>query len=179
MQFLNFTYVLMDFLDAFKCFQKSIYEFLITFSYKDNIVPDSNVLVSYIGFNFIISQTQMETTLINNYVTSGNVEDIEHIDIETMEETERKEKFSNISTNKEIHTIKGINNQNVIILRGNYDDNHVSFSGFTWRILQIDENGNLRIVLDGIINGTTSKYRDTASADTVDLAKEILSLVSK
>ena len=93
MQFLNFTYVLMDFLDAFKCFQKSIYEFLITFSYKDNIVPDSNVLVSYIGFNFIISQTQMETTLINNYVPSGNVEDIEHIDIETMEETERKEKF--------------------------------------------------------------------------------------
>lgn len=175
MQFLNFTYVLMDFLDAFKCFQKSIYQFLITFSYKDNIVPDSNVLVSYIGFNFIISQTQMETTLINNYVPSGNVEDIEHIDIETMEETERKEKFSNISTNKEIHTIKGINNQNVIILRGNYDDNHVSFSGFTWRILQIDENGNLRIVLDGIINGTTSKYRDTASADTVDLAKEILS----
>ena len=54
----------------------------ITFSYKDNIVPDSNVLVSYIGFNFIISQTQMETTLINNYVPSGNVEDIEHIDIE-------------------------------------------------------------------------------------------------
>ena len=84
MQFLNFTYVLMDFLDAFKCFQKSIYEFLITFSYKDNIVPDSNVLVSYIGFNFIISQTQMKTTLINNYVPSGNVEDIEHIDIAEM-----------------------------------------------------------------------------------------------
>lgn len=47
----------------------------------------------------------------------------------------------------------------LILLRGNYDDNYVSFGGFTWRILQIDENGNLRIVLDGVISGTTSKYR--------------------
>lgn len=149
-------------------------EFSITFSYKDNIVPDSNTLVSYIGFNFKINQTQMETTLVNNYVPSGNVEDIEHIDIESMEETERKQKFSNIATGKEIHTIKGINNENVILLRGNYDDNYVSFGGFTWRILQIDENGNLRIVLDGVISGTTSKYRNSASADTLDLAKEML-----
>ena len=115
-------------------------EFSITFSYKDNIVPDSNTLVSYIGFNFKLNQTQMETTLINNYVPSGNIEDIEH----------------------------------VILLRGNYDDNYVSFGRFTWRILQIDENGNLRIVLDGVISGTTSKYRDSASADTIDLAKEML-----
>ena len=62
----------------------------------------------------------------------------------------------------------------LILLRGNYDDNYVSFGGFTWRILQIDENGNLRIVLDGVISGTTSKYRDSASADTIDLAKEML-----
>ena len=56
----------------------------------------------------------------------------------------------------------------------NYDDNYVSFGGFTWRMLQIDENGNLRIVLDGVISGTTSKYRNSASADTLDLAKEML-----
>ena len=45
-------------------------------------------------------QTQTETTLVNNYVPSSNVEDIEHIDIESMEETEKKQKFSNIATGK-------------------------------------------------------------------------------
>ena len=149
-------------------------EFSITFSYKDNIIPDSNTLISHIGFNFKINQPQIKTTLINNYVPSGNIEDIQHLDIESMEETERKQKFSNIATGKEIHTIKGINNKNVILLRGNYDDNYVSFAGFTWRILQIDENDNLRIILDNVISATTSKYRDSASADTIDLAKEML-----
>ena len=70
-------------------------EFSITFSYKDNIVPDSNTLVSYIGFNFKLNQTQMETILVNNYVPSGNAQDIEHMDIESMEEIEKELNIEN------------------------------------------------------------------------------------
>lgn len=150
-------------------------DFLITFSYKDGVATATgNQLNSHIGFNFKVSQTQMETTLINNYVPTGNVEDIENIDLDTMTETERKEMFSSAATGKEIHTIKGINGDNVIILRGNYSDNYVSFGGYTWRILQIDDSGNLRIVLDGVISGTTVKYKDSATADTIDASKTML-----
>lgn len=169
----NIVFGLTNLDESTKIDPNSFIDFFITFSYKDTY--ESNILNAFIGFNFKMDKTYMENTLINNYVPSGNVDDINYLDIESMSNEQRKEKFGNISTEKEIYTIKGINNKTVIILRGNYNDNYVLFGGFRWRILQIDENGNLRLILDDVINNLTSKFNDSSSSDTVELSKDILS----
>lgn len=153
---------------------KSTKTFNISFHYKDNTVSTNNILNSVVSFKYRINETAMEEVLVDNFVPSGNIEDVEEINIDEMTTEERKNKFSNIASGKEIHTIDGLTGETVIILRGNYDNNYVSFAGFTWRILQIDANGNLKIILDGVLDNTTSKYRDSASATSLDSAMELL-----
>lgn len=47
--------------------------------------------------------------------------------------------------------------------RGNIENNYVSFAGFTWRIIRINGDGTIRMILDGLIvgdygNAVTSAY---------------------
>ena len=46
--------------------------------------------------------------------------------------------------------------------RGDVTNNYVSFAGFTWRIIRINENGSIRLLLnDGINNNTKYKFNPT------------------
>ncbi len=43
--------------------------------------------------------------------------------------------------------------------RGNVENNYVSFAGFTWRIVRVNEDGTIRIVMqDGINNNATYQF---------------------
>ena len=43
--------------------------------------------------------------------------------------------------------------------RGNVENNYVSFAGFTWRIVRVNEDGTIRIVMqDGINSNTSYKF---------------------
>ena len=43
--------------------------------------------------------------------------------------------------------------------RGNVENNYVSFAGFTWRIVRVNEDGTIRIIMqDGINNNTNYKF---------------------
>ena len=43
--------------------------------------------------------------------------------------------------------------------RGNVENNYVSFAGFTWRIVRINEDGTIRLIMqDGINNNATYKW---------------------
>ncbi len=43
--------------------------------------------------------------------------------------------------------------------RGNVENNYVSFAGFTWRIVRVNEDGTIRIIMqDGINNNSTYQF---------------------
>lgn len=47
------------------------------------------------------------------------------------------------------------------VFRGNVVDNYVSFAGFTWRIVRINGDGSIRLVLDGTLD-SVSECNDTS-----------------
>lgn len=56
--------------------------------------------------------------------------------------------------------IDPVSKETIYFYRGNVNNNYVSFAGLTWRILRINEDGSLRIILDST-TGTNTKYKKT------------------
>ena len=55
--------------------------------------------------------------------------------------------------------IKNYDDTNVsYYFRGNVKNNYVSFAGFTWRIVRINGDGTVRLVLDGVTDSLTTYY---------------------
>jgi hypothetical protein len=55
----------------------------------------------------------------------------------------------------------------IYFFRGDVSNNYVSFAGLTWRILRINSDGSLRIILNK--NATTSKYNENYAATSGDI----------
>lgn len=150
---------------------KGYLEFDITFHYKDYNISTSNALESYINFEFGPNINTGTEDIINKYDPDGTAEDV---DLDNMTSSEKSDLFGNISSGSSVYKTKGINGDEVTILRGSHSDNYVSFGGYIWRILQIDSTGNLRLIMDNII-GTTSTYRSSSSATSESAAQQLLS----
>ena len=117
-------------------------------------------------------QTVMKKKIIANYITSGSETDIPSYDLDELTTEEKKNLFSNIATESGIYTTKGITGGDAIIFRGNITNNYVQFGGYLWRILQIDEEGNLRLILDGSIG--RAFYNSDSTINSVDEASNVL-----
>ncbi len=52
--------------------------------------------------------------------------------------------------------------------RGNVQNNYVEFAGFKWRIVKINGDNSIKLVLDDYINDTANFYQTTSSASLQD-----------
>ncbi len=117
--------------------------------------------------------TLMKKNIIEAYVDSGSESDITLYDLDTMSSDDKTSTFSNIASDSGIYRIKGITGSgNVIVYRGSITNNYVSFGGNLWRILQIDEDGNLRLILNTSIG--SSQYNTTSTISSEDEIETIL-----
>lgn len=144
------------------------------YTYQDNVfcIPNvsGNIKIS------LSESTLMKKKLINHYISSGKESDIPSYDLDSLSKEEKKNLFSNVATESGIYTTKGITGRDVIIFRGNVDQNYVQFGGYLWRILQIDEDGNLRLILDGTTG--RSHYNSDSTINSVDEASSVLGFSS-
>lgn len=124
-------------------------EINITFSYLDKENIDNGELSSYINFVFNPVASYMKNLIVSKYTSGGTSDDLTNIDLENMAVEERTEMFENVSTNENSGLFRtiGIDGKEVLAFRGNINDNYVTFGGYLWRILQIDSEGNLKLIL--------------------------------
>lgn len=85
--------------------------------------------------------------------------------------------FSGPSTSSEsglCSIVDPVSKNTIYFYRGNVINNYVSFANKTWRILRINSDGSLRLILDSI--ATTSQYQDsnTPPENTIESAIEFI-----
>lgn len=143
----------------------------VEYSYSDN-----NLVIPNVNGNIVITlqgMTEMKKNILSNFVTSGNENDVPLYDFGAMSHDERKNMFSNIETAPSIFRTNGIKGESdAIVFRGNVTNNYVRFAGYYWRILQIDEDGNIRIILNDAIDNDL-RYRDSSDITSIDDAEEL------
>ena len=92
--------------------------------------------------------------------------------------------FSTVETGTgKIYETTGQDGKYTYFYRGAFNDNYFSFGGYLWRILRIDENANIRLILEGVIedsNGrvVTQVFKTSSTATSMDAAKLLVKLIN-
>ncbi len=142
------------------------------YTYQNGILTIKNISGNV---SISLSTTSiMEDKIISNYVSSGKIDDVTSFDFDTMTQEEKTNAFSSPTYTTGIYKVKGITGKkDVIVFRGAVINNFVSLGGMLWKIVQVDENGNLRLISDEVIS--TSKYNDNIIVSDLESAKNALS----
>ena len=135
---------------------------------KDNQVISNNSEVSLVGGDNIykVTITSSDQKNIKEYKINIKVKQAEKVSIfgkqyEVIEaEPTLTASSNNTSDASGLYKSTATNTgEPTYYFRGNVENNYVSFAGFTWRIVRINEDGTIRIVMqDGINNNTTYKF---------------------
>ncbi len=135
---------------------------------KDNQVISNNSEVSLAGGNNIykVTITSTDQTVTKEYKINIKVKQVEKVSIfgkkyEVIDAEPTLTTSSNNSSDASgLYKSTATNTENpTYYFRGNVENNYVSFAGFTWRIVRINEDGTIRIIMqDGINNNTTYKF---------------------
>ena len=132
---------------------------------KDNQVISNNSEVSLVGGNNIYKVTITSTDQKNTkeYKINVKVKQIEKVSIfgKKYEVIDAEPTLTTSSNNtsdasglyKSTATNTG---EPTYYFRGNVTNNYVSFAGFTWRIVRVNEDGTIRIVMQSGINNNTN-----------------------
>lgn len=62
----------------------------------------------------------------------------------------------------------------IYFYRGAVQNNYVSFAGYTWRILRINKDGSLRLILDDIITVSPYQNNNTPTENTISSALSLI-----
>ena len=138
---------------------------------KDNQVISNNSEVSLVGGNNIykVTITSTDQTVTKEYKINIKVKQVEKVSIfgkqyEVIDAEPTLTTSSNNSSDASgLYKSTATNTGNpTYYFRGNVTNNYVSFAGQTWRIVRVNEDGTIRIVMqDGINSNATYKFNSS------------------
>jgi hypothetical protein len=141
---------------------------------------ESIIYISAQAFDYDIIKTSLIDSITLYLEDKGKYKVLDSGYTETPDSVD----YSSISTSTGgIYSTSGINGGKVFYYRGVVSNNYFSFAGLTWRILRIDENANIRLVLNSLLvddSGSviTGKFKTSNSATSLDDAIERVRLIN-
>lgn len=87
------------------------------------------------------------------------------------------------SSSSGIYATKDINDGYTYYYRGSIKNNYFSFAGYTWRILRIDSDSNIRLILNGFIvdesgNVVMKQFKSSNNTSSLSGANTLLRMVN-
>ena len=134
---------------------------------KDNQVISNNSEVSLVGGNNIykVIITSTDQTVTKEYKINIKVKQVENVSIfgkqyEVIDAEPTLTTSSNNTTDASgLYKSTATNTGNpTYYFRGNVTNNYVKFAGQTWRIVRVNEDGTIRVVMQVGINNTDYKF---------------------
>ena len=127
----------------------------------ENVVADNILIQSMDTQNFVLSVNHNTSTTFNIQV--DKIDDVEEYFYMTLlNQNEVKsatnEVGSQVSTTNEGLLEDADDDGATYYFRGAVDNNYVSFANLTWRVVRINGDGSVRLVLDGVAD-TLSNYK--------------------
>ena len=131
----NIVYSLSGLENGNKLSKNSSITFEITFSYKDNKLTDSNILLSYLNFNFNVYVPDILYEMMA-YRSSGLDAGIN---------------FNLSYTIDGIYTIESTQNDSypIYYYRGAVNDNNVLFANYCWKMVRTTDTGGVKLIYNG------------------------------
>ena len=91
---------------------------------------------------------------------------------------QENQQFGNASNDTEASLcsiIDPISGEKIYFYRGNVTNNYFSFAGKTWRILRINSDGSIRLILDNVISNSQYQTINIPTNRTIEGAIELIS----
>ncbi len=147
-----------------------------TIKIQENGLVIYEELITLDSYNELMNNITLESNITNEYIISiecQNIETTGKIHINTINETKNELANKILSNNKveqlttvvgELSTteeglIKGIDEyKETYYFRGISNNNYVSFANYNWRIVRIEGNGNVKLILDEELGDLNSFY---------------------
>lgn len=70
--------------------------------------------------------------------------------------------------------IDPVSGETIYFYRGNVTNNYFYFAGMTWRILRINSDGSLRLILDSLISNSSYANSNNPTENTIEKAIELI-----
>ena len=145
-------------------------EFIIYITEKDNTVSDKLTITT--ALNLVTNTPENTTTTVTDAITIRLPNRAKYVILDDNEIVTRDPVFSGVHTDSGLFkSEEGLEGGIIYFFRGDVSNNYVRYAGHYWRILQLDDYMNVRLILDESIG--TSGWANNDDISSFDQALQI------
>ena len=145
-------------------------EFIIYITEKDNTVSDKLTITT--ALNLVTNTPENTTTTVTDAITIRLPNRAKYVILDDNEIVTRDPVFSGVHTDSGLFkSEEGLEGGIIYFFRGDVSNNYVRYAGHYWRILQLDDYMNVRLILDESIG--TSGWTNNDDISSFDQALQI------
>lgn len=138
----------------------------IFISEKPNTISDSLTITT--ALNIVTNSPENTISTITDMITIRLPNKAKYVILDDNDIVTNEPVFSNLHTDSGLFKSEdGMEGGIIYFYRGNVSNNYVKYAGHYWRILQLDDYMNVRLILDKDI-GTTTGWQSSESISDLD-----------
>lgn len=140
--------------------------YTIYISERDNTISDSLTITT--PLNIVTNSPESTTSVITDMITIRLPNKAKYVILDDNKIVTNPPNFAGVQTDSGLFKSEdGMEGGTIYFYRGAVNNNYVKYAGMYWRILQLDDYMNVRLILDSDI-GTTTGWQSSESITDFD-----------